>query len=218
MKKMLFILSPLLALWLLPVGCKKDPQGPGVAGWVKEFGTDKPIPNASVYGIDCEGEPLGPVTCFKTDTTRADAEGYYSMPKEPGWVGAEAPGYWMSDQVPVLYKKELASNVSLYPFAWLKVTIRNESGIYGFGSSQLLADRLIQPQGQEHSVIKLVKGNDLFTLVFFILLDANTSTTDISNVKVLSESGKELPIDQGVSLSVSLNPIGHDTTNLLIIY
>ncbi|MFN0174143.1 MAG: hypothetical protein ACKVU0_05805 [Saprospiraceae bacterium] len=198
----------------------KEPQYKPAAGRVLEYGTLTPIEGASVSLYDCEGELLGNFSCHILDSTLSDSEGRYAFSQTGFLTNARKDGYFTdhTTEAQVLFGSEDKTDIILPPHAWLRVTIRNESGVYGFGSSQLLEERLIQAQGQEHTVVKLVKGNALYNLIFFILLDDNTSTTDISNIKVLDESGNELPITQGVSLSVFASPIGHDTTNLFITY
>lgn len=225
MKNKIFLfLLPLLAVtWL--VSCHKDSPSPGAAGVVKEFGTDTPIPDATVYGIDCEGEPLGPITCFATDMTHTDAEGHYSLPEEPGWVLAEASSYWKADQVPVLYEKELVTNVSLYPFAWLKVTLRNESGAYLFsgptGSYPDLPERgFVLPQDSDTTIVCFTKGNIDFKYVFGIFLQPNEpSLKDLSGVVITKSDGAQItPVSTDAASIFTIYLPGHDTTNLFITY
>ena len=231
--KRLFFSRGAPALWVCMIfltffqaGCNKktpgynDPDTPGVAGWVEEFGTGKRLPNAKVFAISCEGEILGSITCSVTDTTRTDANGHYEMPDKPEWVNATANGYWADDHYLTLvaFQKELVTSVALHPHAWIEVTIRNESGAWGFGSSQLFNEIIRQGIGENQTVTKLIKGNDQFKLNFFIMVDEQNSTIDTANIKCISSGNKIPVIQQVVSLGVLLNPPGHDTTQLLIIY
>ncbi len=196
--KIFHFLLPMLACLTLILGCFRKEPNVGVGGYVREFGTDKPIPNARVYAIDCQGELLGSIQCFRADSTRTDDNGAYFMPKQPEWISATASNYWESEHLaPVLYQKELETNVSLYPFAWLKVTIRNESGAYAISSSDInTLYPLQQPLGSDTTFVHLVKGNREYTYVYSIWSQPNQAKTH------------------------TLKPfcIGQDTTNLIITY
>jgi hypothetical protein len=81
MKKRLFGgLPPLLLLALLCSACKKDsPAGsPPPEGYVLEYGTETPIPDAQVqvYG-NCQSELLGSINCELLETVTSDQNGAY---------------------------------------------------------------------------------------------------------------------------------------------
>ncbi len=230
MKNTIFLALTALLTTLLLSACWKSaaPDRSHIGGRILEYGTDAPIKGAKVNISGWSGSVGGGGSGggnTQVATTFSNSDGYYSFDKLAGnqvlLVNATKEGYFtdLDSEVSVLDDGNYDDvDVRLKPYTWLKVTIRNESGAYGFGSSQLLAERLIQSQGQEHSVIKLIKGNDSYTLIFFILIDANTSTNNTSNIKVLDNYGNEVPIDIGASLSILTNPVGHDTTNIFISY
>jgi hypothetical protein len=105
----------------------------------------------------------------------------------------------------------------------LKVTIRNESGAYGFSCPTLYGQNAgsIQEliQGGEKISKILIKGKRDTKLLFTLLSDSQTSVQDTSLIKVFNnDSNMELPIKKGFSMFFEITPVGHDTTNLSIIY
>ncbi len=93
MKKLFFLLLPLLAAaWLASLGgCGKCK---GIEGKVLEFGTDKPIPNATVTLADCEGEILGNFSCTDLAYATTNSDGRFDFSEDGFAVSAKAPGYW----------------------------------------------------------------------------------------------------------------------------
>ena len=222
--KIFHFLLPMLACLTLILGCFRKEPNVGVGGYVREFGTDKPIPNARVYAIDCQGELLGSIQCFRADSTRTDDNGAYFMPKQPEWISATASNYWESEHLaPVLYQKELETNVSLYPFAWLKVMIRNESGAYGFYPPQ---DGSGYPpirleQGRDTTLpLDLSAGNKITKYLFSVRVEENGSFPGPDywqQVKAIV-NGDPTEIQVGIGAFLDFYLTGHDTTNLTIIY
>jgi hypothetical protein len=157
MKKNLFggtillLFSVLLLLGLSDCNRKYTTEDIVVSGRVLEYGTNEPVPNATVYGLECEGQVLGNINCYRSDSATSDPTGHYALSGYAEWTRARADGYWPSDDVPVLYQKEGATDVSLYPHAWLRVKIRNESGAWGFypESEQSGLPPIQIPQGRD---------------------------------------------------------------------
>ena len=145
------------------------------------------------------------------------------MAKEPGWVGAKASGYWPGDQVPVLYQREQAANVSLYPFAWLKVIIRNESGAFGFFPPQNGSGYppIHLEQGQDSILqVEVEKGNDFTKYIFTVDTEEGGPFPDLSYWQKVKAAANGAPIDVtiGVGAILDFYLIGHDTTTLIITY
>lgn len=78
-----------------------------------------------------------------------------------------------------------AGSIRLYPHAWLRVKLKNESGLAGFGSSQLIdgyPSRVYQSKGDSLSITILVKGNTDFRLIFSLIKEGVNTTRDISTL------------------------------------
>lgn len=226
--KIFHFLLPLLAsAWLAIPACtltSNEPKYKPAAGRVLEYGTLTPIEGAIVTLYACEGELLGSFSCKAIDSILSGNDGRYDFTQTGFLTNARKNGYFSDNttEAQVLFGSEDKADIILPPYAWLKVTLRNESGAYGIGSSQLLdflsPPILVQQKGKEYSVLKLVKGNKPYKLIFFLLTDPDTSSTDTTKVKILDANGNRLPITVGVSLSLLLAPVGHDTTDISIIY
>lgn len=199
MKKLFFLLLPMLAAaWLAGLGgCRKCK----IEGRVLEFGTEKPIPNATAILSECEGEVLGSFTCTEKARTLADADGTFTFDNTGFAVAAEAADYWPSGDDFVLIPDDCPEPmVHLYPNAWLEVTIRNESGAYlYFPYSNNSGNPGIQLSVGRDSVISnsLVLGN---------------------KVNVYTYGVKVSPTDIGTSTTLKPFCQGHETTKITITY
>jgi hypothetical protein len=201
-RTMLFLLSIIASSWLIALsGCKKNPI---VQGQVVEFGTNTPIPNATVKLSECDGEVLGSFLCTNVGSTTTDDKGNFSFDLEGFQVSADANKYWESgDDFEVLQGKEGCYDrvtISLFPYAWLKVTLKNESGAYAFDPpSNFSGNPLIYLTQNQDTVFELikVKGNKEF----------------IYSYGVYQTNGSD-------RIFTTIRPFcnGHDTTNLTITY
>lgn len=131
MKKYLFLL---ICFSFLMAQCHKDDDKfIKVSGKVLEFGSNKPIPNAKVGVYEEGGEFLGTTWTKLVDTTRTDANGFYSIEKNnidrtsSFFISAAANKYYPYDPNNYLVTgQEVANNnIVLDPFAWIKVHVKN---------------------------------------------------------------------------------------------
>ena len=104
-----------------------------VSGKVLEFGSNKAIPNAKVGIYEEGGEFLGSTWTKLVDTTRTDANGFYSINKpniDKGssfFISAAANKYYTYDPNNYLVTGQNVTNnnIVLDPFAWIKVHVKN---------------------------------------------------------------------------------------------
>jgi hypothetical protein len=131
MKKYFFVL---VSFSFLMVQCRKESNNYiKVSGKVLEFGSNKPIANAKV-GIYSEGGAfLGSTWSNLVDTTRTDANGFYSIEKQgidngsSFYVSAAANKYYTFDPTKYLATGQDVTNndIVLDPFAWIKIHVKN---------------------------------------------------------------------------------------------
>jgi len=204
MKKLL-PLPPLLLLILL-AGCQKWETGhvrERAAGYVIEYGTGRPIPDAFVSLGACDSDPNGNLNCTTADTTRSAGDGHYSFEiidnEAVLRVNATKEGYFTDHTTAksVLDGSEENTDIVLPPYAWLEVTVKNESGAYAISSTEINSVSPIQlTAGEDTTFIHMVRGNQDYHYVYSIWTDANTANT------------------------MSIKPYcpGHDTTKITIAY
>jgi hypothetical protein len=226
MKKQCYWALPFLlaTLWL---ACKKDPPPEVVAGYVREYGSNKPIVGAQVLVSSCRGSLLGPTSCAGLITATTNEDGYYEVlrPEKTGAQIANAmlPGYFtdLDSEVCVCDPSD-DTDIVLYPHAWLKVKVVNESGAWGVGCSQLLGQlqpyQITQAQGLDSTLIGLFKGNKQQKILFYVLKTQNSSILNPANVTVNDDLGNSLDVVLDGSLSFKIVPKSHDTTNITITY
>lgn len=212
MKKILLIPPWLLvaaAFSVLLFACRDWDSGGYVpkppAGRVLEYGTETPIPDALVSIAACDGELGGTLNCSLLDTTRSDAQGRYAFDFTDDMavlrVNAFKDGYFTdhTTAASVLDYSEQQTDILLPPFAWLEVTIRNESGAYAFNTDVFdsVNPYLYVSQGSDTTLTALVRGNQNYKFGYCIKPDPETLT--------------------GCDWVTKYCP-GHDTTKLTIIY
>jgi hypothetical protein len=211
----LLLLAPPL-FWL---GCKKDPEPEIIKGHVREYGTNKPIPDAKVNLSVCDGEFGGPISCGLAASTLTDANGYYSFPPHEGVRRANAvkDGYFtdLDSEISILDKPE--NDIVLFPHAYLKVVVKNESGKYGFTSNRLYNGVIMQAKNESDTFDIKVKGNQDFKFFFSVLESETTSFTDPSGVEVIADNNV-LPVEFANAFIVLFYAKGHDTTHFTITY
>jgi hypothetical protein len=223
----------LAALFLLLglAACDKTP--PYVAGRVLEAGTDKPIADARIFLTGCTGRLFGSLDCKVVDSTRTAEDGTYRInhitPELADLVTAVAPGYFsdLNSQASVPGDEFNPNiNVTLYPHAWIRVKIVNESGAWGFfpdrEESWYPALQLAKGESRILSYSRdFRKGNTNTKYHFSPYLAPNAGTPPLEywtqHVKVFV-SGRQLEVNVGVGASVEFYLPGHDTTDVTIIY
>lgn len=166
-----------------------------------EYGTEKPIPDATVYQSECDGEIFGSIYCWTIDSATTDAQGHYAFTTAGGLtVSARAAGYFSSDLQPILSGGATPADIILYPHAWLRVTIKNESGAYEFipPSNFSGGPRIHLPQGHDSIFFPLlVRGNKEYFYGYGVY---------------------SAPDSPGQWITLKPFCPSHDTTNLAIIY
>ncbi len=198
-------ISLMAFLWLFALsGCtltSKEPERKPAAGRVLEYGTLKPIEGAVVTLYECEGEVLGNFSCHAIDSTSSSTDGQYAFSQTGFLTNARKADYFTDDytEAHVLFGSEEKSDITLPPYAWLKVTIRNESGAYAISSSALneINPRILLPLGTDSTIVKLLKGNKPYKFIYGVWLQENVP---------------------GETKSIDVLPIGHDTTAITITY
>ncbi|MEO6759453.1 MAG: hypothetical protein ABIO24_08355, partial [Saprospiraceae bacterium] len=110
------------------------------------------------------------------------------------------------------------------PYAWLQVTVRNESGAYAFFTDENSSDfpPVLLEQGQDSTLaVKLKRGNDITNYSFTVRTNAaNNQFPDQAyweNVKAFA-NGSPIDVTVGVGAFLNFYLPGHDTTHVLIIY
>lgn len=224
-KKQIFtsILPLLCGLLLLETGCKIDEPGPKPPpeGYVLEYGTEKPIPNAQVlvYG-DCEGELLGSLQCKLLETVTSDQNGYYKSTVPSAFdVYARKEGYdpyYPTSSAGVLSGTETSTDIHLTPFAWLKVTLINESGAELIN---LFTQNYLQ-QGEQKELIKKFSGNEINKIGFSVYSNEGGLRQSMDSIQIYNALGERIipNMNNSTSPKVDLYLPGHDTTAITIIY
>jgi hypothetical protein len=235
MKKRLFGGLPPLLMALIVGLCastcrEEDPPPEVVAGYVKEFGTNKPIVGAQVSVSNCSGSFLGPISCPGAGTAVTNTEGYYEMPR-PTITGAQVANAYLSGYFTDLDSETCVcdpsddTDIVLYPHAWLRVKLVNESGAWGIYPEREYSWLPPLEIAQGDSLLftdsrDLRKGNDSTNYFFSVRLTNGGGIPPAdyyTTVKVLSE-GKVIPFRIQLGAIVPIYLSGHDTTDLTIIY
>ena len=173
-----------LSAALLFASCRVDWDDGGyvrkpAAGRVLEYGTLTPIADA-VVSVGC----IPGASCGVLDTTRSDADGHYAFPEVENngllLVNAFKDGYFTDYMTAksVLDYSEEQTDIVLPPYAWLQVTIRNESGAYAISSSEISTLSSLQiPIHKDTTFLHLIRGNQEYTYVYSIWSSPNDADT-----------------------------------------
>jgi len=122
----LFLLSLLLAFWLLPGSCKKDDPITTIQGRITEYGTNKPIEGARIYLLCYNGAIFGGSSSTLGDSIVTDANGEFhrEYPQDDVCDGSYMvvwkEGYFKRDGLGVTTGVNNV-NIALDPEAWLKL-------------------------------------------------------------------------------------------------
>ena len=148
------------------------------AGRVIESGTGAPIPGARVMLSDCDGEFLGNSNCALLDSTQSDAGGNYAFARWGFMVNAQKEGYFTDDNTSalVLDGSEENTDIVLPPYAWLEVTVKNESGAYAFNTDVFnsVNPYIFLRQGSDTTLVALVRGNQNYKFGYCVKPDSAT--------------------------------------------
>jgi hypothetical protein len=228
MKKTFFFLLPLIVVTL--IRCKNwdfngdPPKEYPPQGRVLEYGTEKPIPDATIYQSECDGEILGNIYCWTIDSTTTDAQGYFAFTIPGGLaVSAKASGYFPSDLQPILSAGATPADIVLSPHAWLKVSLNNTSGAWQItapGAASTDTQRsLMLEQGADSTITIFRRGNKDYKYIFSILPVPNAPPLkELDSVFVLHNGTRIYPTVDIASTWFSIYLPGHDTTDITIIY
>jgi hypothetical protein len=106
-----------------------------VSGRVLEYGTKKPIPNASIYVMQYYGTLLGAEGFNLLDSTKTDANGKYTFKTTEGdYIKVAKQGYfnmYSTDyaHIPIDILSKRATSVTkdivIDPIGWLKIRVKN---------------------------------------------------------------------------------------------
>jgi hypothetical protein len=232
MKKLFFLLLPMMAaIWLTTLGgCRildgseNDPKPP--AGLILEFGTEKPISGARVSLLQYEGEFLGGQSFSEIDAQFSKADGSYDFESTGFLVTATKAGYFTDDQTgkPILGGSERMTDIHLSPHAWFKITLKNQSGAYGFsgpGEDDLSNGRLfLLNKGQDSTIVTFTKGNTDYKYIFSAIpFETPYTDYDFSNLSISGQNGQIAYIKRTNNAGTFLVPLSaHDTTSITITY
>jgi hypothetical protein len=222
---------PAFILLLSLAACDKTP--PYVAGRVLEAGTDKPIADARIFLTGCSGRLFGSLDCKVVDSTRTAEDGTYRInhitPELADLVSAVAPGYFTdTDSQASVPGDEFNPNinVTLYPHAWIRVKIVNESGAIGFYPDRDESWRpplqLAKGESRILSYSRDFRKGNQNTLYLFsvrtVSIDSLPSADYYQNHVKAFVDGKEIPIEINLGAALKFYLPGHDTTDVTIIY
>jgi hypothetical protein len=126
---------------MLYTGCDKtttEPQQPPihtVSGTVLEYGTKKPIPNASIYVMKYFGTLLGPEGFSLLDSAKTDANGKYTFKTtDADFINVRKQGYFKLSSaeyapipIDILSSRPTAvtKDIVIDPIGWLKIRVKN---------------------------------------------------------------------------------------------
>jgi hypothetical protein len=218
----------LAALFLLLglAACDKTP--PYVAGRVLEAGTDKPIADARIFLTGCTGRLFGSLDCKVVDSTRTAEDGTYRInhitPELADLVTAVAPGYFsdLNSQASVPGDEFNPNiNVTLYPHAWIRYTLKNQSGAYMIYQSDTPSNNgIVIPKGEQITYKKLTKGNLEYNVLFAVYSTVNSPIQSLDSVLIYDGYGNKIYPDYHNSATPRFGLFlpGHDTTDVTIIY
>jgi hypothetical protein len=222
MKKLFFLLLPMMAaIWLTTLGgCRKCK---GIEGRVLEFGTETPIPNATVTLSDCTGSLGSSLVCTDVATAVTDSKGRFNFKADGFSVAAKAPDYWdTGDDFEMVVNECPKPFLYLYPNATVNVTIKNESGAYRFIHGNDVDLKL--SVGDESTFTEFVRGNFLHKFIFDIESTQNDTTRttidDLLKIKIFDKESNILitSLENSWSPWFEYFPTGHQTTKITIIY
>ena len=219
-----FHLGLALIFLILFFACKK-PKPTHPFGTVVEYGTQKPIPGATVHMSDCEGEIFGSTNCHEVAQAVADSSGNFKFFRDGFVLSAEAEGYFSSgpDVVfPAFDGDETnASIVTLYPHAWLQITIRNESGAWGFsGPTTALVNKLYNLERfEETTFTTLARGNLPTKLLYSVFPTDSTYNGDITAVLATSNGLKLQPSQANTNATwIEVTLPAHEALEVTLVY
>jgi hypothetical protein len=190
-----------ISIVLLWIGCSKN-GSESVEGRVLEYGTNKPIANATVYLMEVKGTFLGPSGSSKIDSTTSDHNGRYKFTYMDNPYVSEIRGnanlYYDNYAYIMGTGKKLKTDLILDPHAWLRIHVKsNNPG--NTTNSIFFEDGSCTPEGHVGKNLDTIsvcqkRGNRNFKFFY------STSTSTHGN--------QRFPLE--------LNLPAHDTTTVVI--
>lgn len=108
--------------------CSKN-GSESVEGRVLEYGSNKPIANATVYLMEVKGTFLGPSGSSKIDSTTSDQNGRYKFTYMDNPYVSEIRGkanlYYDNHAYIMGTGRKLKTDLILDPHAWLRIHVKN---------------------------------------------------------------------------------------------
>ncbi|MEO6759454.1 MAG: hypothetical protein ABIO24_08360 [Saprospiraceae bacterium] len=218
-------------LWLLVLtDCTlhyKENENKPAAGHVLEFGTLKPIPEAVVTLYKYEGEVFGSFSCSSLDSTHSNSEGQYAFSQTGFLANARKAGYFtdFTTEKNVLFGTEDQTDIILPPYAWLQVTIRNESGAYQITApgpdAKSTGRSFYLSEGADSTFVIFSAGNDDYKYIFSVIpVAGGHATEDLQAFTILNKNGQSIAPSHENSAATwfKIYLPGHDTTRITITY
>src|SRR5690606_32185691 len=126
----LFSLLFCVLITLTCQSCTKN-GSESVEGSVLEYGSNKPIPNATVYLMEVKGTFLGPSGSSKIDSTTSDHNGRYKFTYMDNPYVSEIRGkanlYYDNYAYIMGTGKKLKTDLILDPHAWLRIHVKSNN-------------------------------------------------------------------------------------------
>jgi hypothetical protein len=214
--------------WIVPLGviwlscCQKELKW-HLCGTVVEYGTGKPIPKATVnLGLHDPDTGSGGSSVY-TKQVHADADGRFCHDGRVDVVGAEAEGYYPSGNQDIFIGENNREDweVPLCPYAWVKITMRNKSGLF-YGISPPFSNQTYKiPNNAEQTILIETRGNLNKKAIYALLA---TSTSVVYDDKLVSFFLNDLLVETSPSPNqeytggVDVYVAGHDTMFINLVF
>ncbi len=119
----------LTALYITIASCDKNDGSYSWEGRALEYGSNKPIPNATVYLMEVKGTFLGPSGSRKIDSTSTDIEGKFKFTYSENPYVSEVRGhadmYYDGSANIQRNGNKTKTDLILDPHAWLRIHVKN---------------------------------------------------------------------------------------------
>ena len=203
MKNLILIPFALLSIFL--ASCQKDSGPTTVSGYVLEEGTNKPIPDATVYILEQKAEYTGTVQPKVIFSTRSTSDGRYSMSFDANkdnlyFVQAAHDTFFTSagSGWPVNAGKKNTIHIGLTPYGWINFHVVNQTRSYSFIIVNDNSIGKISGYNVDSTFIRYYHGNN-WREVYYVLFKNSQDT---------------LPL----KVSKNIWVVPHDTVNVSIEY
>jgi hypothetical protein len=180
----------ILMMGLYGFGCEKETANPihTVSGRVLEYGTKKPVPNASIYVMQYYGTLLGAEGFNLLDSTKTDANGKYTFKTTEGdYIKVAKQGYfkmYSTDyaHIPIDILSKRATSVTkdivIDPIGWLKIHVKNVKPVADNDAISLsgCSPTLIEGKVVDKFTLCQMRGNRKNDFYYFVYKGTNSIT------------------------------------------